>query len=243
MTNLLAATTNRLQSSTVNASDRVSEESKDIIAVCEKCTVTAGKLVSELKTFQYVQGDGPRQIMKKSVRAMRKKKFLAEMQRKLEQYQHILDTRILVNLDTRAAQQDERFEDLDQKIKFLIAGINQGQNKVAQLIANQTLAIHNHIDRRFDEQTNKEDRHRMKKDFRDSLFFPEIFARQDNIRQSHEGTCRWIFGAPQIDNSKSHRSSASEMSSDLESQALYYEKSRLSSSFPQWLKNGDDIYW
>jgi hypothetical protein len=33
----------------------------------------------------------------------------------------------------------------------------------------------------------------MNKQFRDSVFFNDIRAREDNINERHDGTCKWIF--------------------------------------------------
>ena len=211
----------------------MSSESKDVIDVSKKCSATAAELLSELEKVKLDLKGGLRQAIGKSVRAIRKKKFLTETEKKLEKYQSILNTRILSKLDAHAIRQTEQFDMLDQSVKVLADALSQGRNTVTQLLASQTTAISEHVDRRMSNQAHAEALQRAQQHFKDSLFFPEIFARQDDISTSHEGTCRWIFGTPGGD-SDSH-SEGESVAEDIRAQPW--------SSFVEWLEKGEDVYW
>jgi len=165
--------------------------------VSKKCSTTATALLSELEKLQLKPGTGLVQAFKKTTRAVRRKTIIAEIEKKLEMYQSILNTRILSKLDAHAIQQIEQSRKLDQSVRDLAMALSQGRNTVAQLLDDQAVVIQEHIDRRFDDQAYEEAMQRAQQQFKDSLFFPDIFARQDDIPKSHEGTCHWIFDSPQ----------------------------------------------
>lgn len=198
------------------------------------------------------------------MRTIRRKKFLAESQERLEKYQNILDTRILAKLDAQSILQNVQLNTVDQNVKDLALALSQGRHTVVQLLSEQTVALREHIDRRFDDQAQRDAIENAKKQLKESLFFPEIFARQDNITRSHEGTCRWIFGrrtvgpGPYSDDSDSASSSYGEADGgeddgqSVESDCPYRSSSEGSTEnsttrpwpdFGQWLVQGGDVYW
>lgn len=223
----------------------MTSESKAVIDVSRKCSETAAELCSELNKLRLDPQGGLRQSISKSLRAIQKKKFLTESQEKLDKYQNVLNTRILSKLDVHAIQQIGELQILDQSVKDLALALSQGLNTVTQLLAIQTVPIKQHIDRRFEEQAQSEAIRRVQKQFKDSLFFPEIFARQDDIPKSHEGTCHWIFGSNKVETRgeprsdfESERDGDSEVESNTES-----ARSQPWSDFSDWLQNGEEPYW
>lgn len=174
------------------------------------------------------------------MRTFQQRKFLAESQQRLEKYQNILDTRILAKLDAQSILQnvqlktvDQKVNTTDQNVKDLALALSQGRNTVAQLFSEQTIALREHIDRRFEDQAQRDAFEKAKQQFKESLFFPEIFARQDNITRSHEGTCRWIFWPDEeFDESRSRLSATTESL-----------RTRPWPNFAQWLAEGGDVYW
>ena len=160
---------------------------------------------------------------------------MAESQDRLDKYQRILDTRILVKLDVQAILQSAQLESINRSVRDLALALSQGRDTVAKLLADQTLAIREHVDRRFNNQAYRDSVRRTQQQFKDSLFFPEIFARQDDISRSHEGTCRWIFGPPKI---KSYLSKKKIIK--------YFTRNGKAppwSSFTDWLEKGECAYW
>ena len=177
-------------------------ECRDIIDISRQCSKTAAELLIELEKLQLDSNGGLRQAVSKSVRAMRRKSFIKDIQDKLDRYQSILDARILVGLDAHSIQQTKDFQSLDRGVQDLIVAMSQGHTTVAQLLKNQSQALHDHIDRRFDDHAQTSYDLRTQQQVKESLFFPEMFARQEQIPKAHQGTCRWIFHPPISDKSK-----------------------------------------
>jgi len=228
-----AETTKRLETSVQSASSPMSEEAKNVIEVSKECSATATALLGELQELQLKPRSSVLQVFKKTARSVQRKTIIAETEKKLEKYQNILNTRILSKLDAQAIQQIEQSRTIDQSVRNLAIALRQGRNTVAQLLADQTVVIQEHIDRRFDDQAYKGAMQRAQQQFKDSLFYPEIFARQDDIPKSHEGTCRWIFNSPQTASGNS--STGGDLTRNVESHPW--------SDFTEWLKNDQDTYW
>lgn len=84
------------------------------------------------------------------------------------------------------------------KVKALWIRVDQG--KITRDYIDRQLENHNHASRGvFEQQALKQ---QMLK-FKESLFFPEILSRKEQISDAHRGTCSWIFGPPES-NSVSH---------------------------------------
>lgn len=155
-----------------------------------QCSKTAAELLTELEKLQLDSGGGLRQAISKSVRAMRRKNLVKEVQSKLDRYQLILDTRILVELDARSVQQLKDFQSLDQRVQNLAVAVSQGRNKVAQLSLDHGQALRDHIDRRFDHHAQVNHDRRAQQQFKQSLFFAEMFSRLKDVAKAHKETCR-----------------------------------------------------
>ena len=193
VTNLLSETTNRLKVSVQNVPSIESQDYTDIKDVSEKCSKTAEDLLEELAKTRLELGGGRREAIKKGFRVSRRRKFVADNQEKLETYRRVLDTRILVRLNAQSIQQAKNFHDLDQNVKDLATALYQGWNTVEQLLAFQSLEIRDLVDRRLDEYAQIDQDLKTQAQFKQSLFFSEIYSRQESIHTAHEGTCQWIF--------------------------------------------------
>ncbi|KAL8752006.1 MAG: hypothetical protein Q9184_005877 [Pyrenodesmia sp. 2 TL-2023] len=200
ITRCLLKTTRHLEKSYTKVPASAVKHSNDVINVSKKCSETAEEILAELNKLQRDPKGGFRQSLGKSILAFRKKPYLAEIQVKLDRYREVLNTRILSKLDFHALQQIESYNRLDQKVKDLAVALSEGRNTYEQVLATHTTVIKDHIDRRLNDRADEEAKLRNWQQFRDSLFYPEINARQEDIARSHEGTCRWIFGPPQARN-------------------------------------------
>ena len=207
---------------------------------------------------------GLRQSLGKAIQSLRKKRFLAAAEGKLTLYREVLNTRILSKLDYHALQQIGSYSKLDQKVQDLAVALSEGRNTYEQLLATHTTVIKEHIDRRLDDMAHEEAKLRRWQQFKDSLSFPEIYARQDDIVMSHEGTCHWIFGPSQagdetdstttqtgdeidsVTTQTGFDTDSMRESSDASSESRDVEEIRAQpwSSFKDWLEgNGNDPYW
>ncbi|KAL8893610.1 MAG: hypothetical protein Q9192_005099 [Flavoplaca navasiana] len=200
ITQQLLETTRHLENFHINVSTLTAKHSNDVIDVSKKCSETATEILTELNKLQRDPRGGYRDSVAKGLRSFRKTQFLTETQAKLDSYREILNTRILSKLDCHALQESDSYNKLDQKVLDLAVALSEGRNTYEQVLATHTTDIKEHIDRRFSQKADEEAKLRYQQQFRDSLFYPEINARQDDIARSHEGTCRWIFGPPQAGN-------------------------------------------
>lgn len=260
---LVADTSERLRNSTHSAPTAASKESEDVIDLSNQCSATAEELISELKKLQLDPRDSFFKAVKTGVRAFRRKKFLTDTEGKLQKYQTILNTRILSRLDVHAIQQIEKSQQLDQHVRNLAKALAEGHNTVIRLLSDQAGIIQGHIDRHFDNQAQREAKQRVWRDFKKTLFFPEILARRDNIARSHDGTCRWILRpheqrSPSNNDQESDdgqesdydQNSDGDQESDVDHESDYDQESVTTelrvppeSNFVEWLKKGEHIYW
>ncbi len=152
---------------------------------------------------------------------MRKSPWLKEMQAKLNSCARTLDTLILIKLDTQSLRRSHDIDSLDQRVRDLTLRIERGRITTDRLLADQTSRILDHFDQRFDEKELQKENDQARERFTDSLFFRDLEAREDEIADAFEGTCRWIFDPPLNKPIK----------------AWKWHK------FGDWLKDGEDNYW
>ncbi|KAI4260499.1 MAG: hypothetical protein L6R42_004020, partial [Xanthoria sp. 1 TBL-2021] len=124
-------------------------------------------------------------------------------------------------LNTRSLRHSHDLDTLDRNVRDLALRIEQGVNTTARLLADQTSQILDHFDQRFDERERETEIHQARQLLITSLFFPDIEAREDEIVEAFEGTCRWVFDPPM----------------DEENNAPKWH------SFRQWLEAGKAVYW
>ncbi|KAL8918399.1 MAG: hypothetical protein Q9208_007369 [Pyrenodesmia sp. 3 TL-2023] len=238
----LLETTQHLEKSYTNVPASGAKHSNDVIDVSKKCSETAAEILTELSKLQRDPKGGFRQSLGKSILVFRKKKFLADTQGKLDRYREVLNTRILSKLDFHALQQIESYNTLDQKVKDLAVALSEGRNIYEQVLATHTTTIKEHIDRRFHDRAHEEAKLRNWQQFKDSLFYPEITARQDDIARSHEGTCRWIFGQTQAGNET--QTMGGNLNACAQHRNVEETRPQPWSNFKDWLEgDSKDPYW
>ena len=185
-----------------------------------KCSALAEDLLTELKTLRLEQS-GIRHAIKKSLRVIKQKSSLKEKQALLEKYQQVLDTRILLRLDSRSLKETQGFHTLDQDIRNLAMALEHGHRTFAQLLADQGQDLKKHIDKGFEKQTQATAESQAHQQLLESLFFPEIVSRQEQISEAFKGTYQWIFDSPSSKRTRHVRWT----------------------NFHNWLETSDGIYW
>ena len=83
---------------TIGQSRPVFVDDQDLQALADECCKTADKLTTELDTLKTSGPHKRRQAVQKFYRSICRKSVVEKIQRKLDSYQKVLDTRILVNL-------------------------------------------------------------------------------------------------------------------------------------------------
>ncbi|KAI4146918.1 MAG: hypothetical protein L6R39_003290 [Caloplaca ligustica] len=184
--------TNRLTAIVPPATTPPSQDDLEILDLSTNCSKVANDLLAELHKLRLEQG-GLRQGIAKSVRVLRRRALLKEKQDLLEKYRRILDTRILQRLDARSLNQKQDLEHLDSGVQGLLSALNKGHNTVAELIASHSRHIQDHITDTLETRAEITQDRLAHQRLSDSLFFPEILSRQEQIPEAFQGTCSWIF--------------------------------------------------
>ena len=197
-----------------------SQDDLEINDLSTKCSVVAEDLLAELKTLRLEQS-GFHHAIKKSFRVIKHKTSLKEKQALLEKYQQVLDTRILLRLDSRSLKEAQNFHTLDQDVRNLVMALEQGHRTFARLLADHSQDLKEHIDRGFEKQGRVTAGSLAHQKLLESLFFPEIVSRQEQISEAFKGTYQWIFDSPNDNRVTKVRWS----------------------SFHDWLETSDGIYW
>ena len=174
-----------------------SREDKVVTELCCKCRDTASVIRRQLVKLK--RDGGLLDAIKKTVQSMRKSDFIEQKRKELEGYERVLNTRILVRLDRRAIQQTQMFEGLLERMNRLTIDAEDEQGRQR----NQERA------RKFDLAMQ-------------SLRFPEMFTRQEQIPDAYRNTYEWIF----------------EDSARPETPVRYNW-----ANFAEWLKTGYGTYW
>ena len=149
------------------------------------------------------------------------KASLKEKQALLEKYQQVLDTCILLRLDSHSLMETRNFHKLDHDVRNLAVALEQGNRTFARLLADQGQDLKEHIDKGFEKQAQAAAENVAHKQLLESLFFPEIVSRQEQIPEAYQGTYQWIFDPPTSERVRNVRWS----------------------NFHDWLETRDGIYW
>ena len=124
-------------------------------------------------------------------------------------------------LNLESLQQSQNYQTLDQKVQNLVSSISQGSSsfeEVKNAILNENEKTRKHITESFQEHEKRvaEEEHRTK--FLESLWFSEIYSREETIAEVHRKTFEWIFDKPG-------------------------KAARRWDNFNTWLETGEDNYW
>ncbi|KAI4198692.1 MAG: hypothetical protein LQ346_002712 [Caloplaca aetnensis] len=213
--------TRRLDATRCQVATPRTQDDIEIIQLSSKCTKVAEDLLAELRKLGLERSGSLRHALSKSVRVIRRKALLKEKQDLLDKYRRVLDTRILIRLDARTLKDTQDIQCLERGVQALALGLEQGHNTVAQLLVNHSQQIQDHLDTKFDRHAKATEGGLVYEQFLESLFFPEIVSRNQQIPEAFKGTCSWIFAS----------------SDDQES------KTRPWSNFRKWLETENGVYW
>lgn len=98
LTNLLAGLNLPTTAPSPGYTQQLFDDEKTLKDLAVKCSETSHELITELHSLQIQGPHRKRQALARSVKAVWKKGTIEDIQKKLNQYQRTLDTRILVSL-------------------------------------------------------------------------------------------------------------------------------------------------
>lgn len=113
------------------------------------------------------------------------------------------------------------FAGLDRKIQNLIIGVTQNQNtfdELRDLVQAEHASSKQHVSQEFEKHHERSAAEDSYSRLLESLYFPDIHARQEGIAEAHKQTLEWIFDKP-----------GSEV--------------RPWDNFIEWLESGHGTYW
>ncbi|KAL6718673.1 hypothetical protein ACLMJK_002907 [Lecanora helva] len=219
---MIARSTNTLNASICQTSSPSGQQDEELVEIATKCSHIAVQIQAELQRVRTTSKRDLGQSVQRGLRILRRRNQLRDKFKTLEKYQRVLDTRILVRLYSESYQQIKDLRGLEQRVQNLVIAFDQGRTTIKDLITND-LTIDSNIDDCLDEQALTKSSPYAQRKFKASLIFPEIFAREEEICDSHEGTCRWIFGSEKFDEGD--------------------EQDQLGMHFVHWIDHGNDVYW
>ena len=159
------------------ASGSASNQDDELLYLAGKCSSTANNLKLTLNKLKKDPNGGFRDALKKTLRAMTKKKEIEQNRRDLDDYEKALNTRILVRLNTSVAKASEGYDEVRRQLTDLGISIESSSQATAQKVTEQLQNSAQGIN------------------FLEDLRFPDIFSRQEQISDVHKKTFEWIFSA------------------------------------------------
>ena len=180
----------------------------ELLELADSCIGTASKLHVELEMISKQPDGGLRALLKKTARSMRRARTINELAEQLEEARRLLDTSLLISLQTMAshviAEQQLFHESFGVAERIIISRMAAGIVSVNSLLeANGEKTRHEIIDKHDitrDHVTKEVEELRLRlsnqderKDLLESLHFPEIKLRQEQINPAFEDTFDFIF--------------------------------------------------
>ena len=83
---------------TASGQSSFSANDKELVAIAQQCSTIAGTLIEELKSLEVNASQSYRQAIKLTVKGIRKKSKIDGLQKQLDKYRQVMDTRLLKDL-------------------------------------------------------------------------------------------------------------------------------------------------
>lgn len=211
--NLVAEYSKSLQDSRRNLAIAPTKSEAQLHDVADKCLTTASDLQNKLTKLRKGTRDGLTAGIKKLSKTWRHKKGIEDIERKMEKYQTILHTNILNNMSREQAalilDQQDRFDRLDDTLKTFLQRFVDGYKSLSDLISAEesqtrmaitqgSQRVKDHVDDRLGALRNDQWSESRRQRLLDSLKFPEMNFRRNDIENSHEGTFDFAFSDPDV---------------------------------------------
>ena len=195
-------------SSQTSVGDVSMEPQNELLDLARKCKETSDELLEEL---QKLKSTRKRDILRKIPATMRRQKVLSSLESKLESYRKILDTKILLRLRSNLDQSSRATAMSSAEHTFSF-------DHLAQTLRDENRSTRELVTRLFSEMEQKVADAKHNEELLNSLHFPEINCREQEISDAYEETFHWIFDE-------------------------HGERLPQQSNFIDWLENGSRIYW
>lgn len=205
--------------------DRLPPNEQELRNLAANCSTTAHVLIHKLDELKVSGSRKKREALKQGFRSIWKKDAIEEIQKRLDSYQKSLDTRILVYvrqlLVETSSEQKRSLRTLDTRYQAIADSLLQGHRSFDELktiVQSENAATQERIIDLLRIHQNKLSEKESSQRLLDSLHFPDIHCREEQIADAHRETFQWIF--------------------DASPSAI-----RPWDNFVEWLENGEGTYW
>ena len=199
-------------------------QDKELFEIAKDCSAIAAELTTKLQTLKVPNPHRKRDRIKVGYKAFREKPHMQELRGRLDSYRKALDTHILLGLRQQldlSTHLSSATQGLSQRVQTMITKLSQGPkvfDELAKAIRNEHAETREHITGQFLQYQQTQDHKEYRQRLLDSLWFDELWSREEKIVDAHRKTFEWIFdstgkGVGRWDN------------------------------FVEWLERGKGIYW
>ncbi|KAL6713687.1 hypothetical protein ACLMJK_009152 [Lecanora helva] len=172
-----------------------------LLRLANECSKTADSLTAELESLKIQQSSHRKHhALVKSIKSRLKKGSIDSLQRKLEHYQKMIDTQIIVSLrqqlSSASLQQIHHFNQHQEEVRNVAIALTQRQNdfrSLADIIEQGNASVKQQVAEGLENLKMSDREEKYEKRFLESLYFPEIHLRQETVAEAHVSTFEWIF--------------------------------------------------
>ncbi|KAL8733542.1 MAG: hypothetical protein Q9181_003541, partial [Wetmoreana brouardii] len=205
----------------------LTREEKELIELARRCRDSIDKLQQELRQLQSPPHTSVLAATKRVARAVWRKNRIEEINQRLEVYRSTLETSLLYRLshgfEAQSLRTNQCFASLDGSLQHIVRCLADSQTSLATLTGREAEQTRSHTttENRRLEQLHVDDR--LYDEVTKSLFYPDIFSRQEQVDYLFDGienSYEWVFQEPG--------------NADV---------APLWDDFAAWLKSGQGVYW
>lgn len=109
--------------------------------------------------------------------------------------------------DLASLQQRHDFQETDQKVQTLVSSLAQGpksfeelralirdnHEQIQRVVKDEHVQTREHFTKSFQERDNLQEQEEYRKQLQTSLWFAELYSREETIRDAHPQTFKWIL--------------------------------------------------
>ncbi|OTA68003.1 hypothetical protein K449DRAFT_317405, partial [Hypoxylon sp. EC38] len=207
---------------------------KQLVDVAKQCNIAARALEEEVKFLISNHAKGHLvQTLRTAVKTNWRRGRLERLEKSLRNYQHTMESCLLARVckktDAIELQQRQGFEQLDKDIQLFVSKYASGYTTLVDLVKTELVSVRENTTKetlritqlKVDSDTQTWTR-KQRDQLLQSLRFPAMNERKNNLSKSHERTFQWVFYTPEDD---------------------CHAKYTQWDNFSDWLKSDSDIYW
>ena len=206
------------------SADAATTQSSATVTIARECTSYADDLVRELSQLKVGKTSRrPWKAVSRTAKMMTKKPAIQALEANLNRCRGYLDTAVLAELRSALSKVVDSLPNMKQDTQRLVVSVEQGLSSLSLALQGQEQALDRAINRILAQERIK-----------NSLFYPDIYARRDRITEEHRQTCEWIFRLP---------NSIENDAAGVHDQQASHASSPSAVGFLDWLRSGSGFYW